>query len=58
MKDFQAVANTMKISKKTLDYYYLELRTAEYFGFDFKAHLTQRMGFLRSFIEAETEKFY
>lgn len=41
----------MGISKKTLDYYYLELRTAEFFGFDFDTNLDQRMGFLRTFIE-------
>jgi len=29
----------MGVSKKTLDYYFLEFRTAEFFGFDFDAHL-------------------
>lgn len=47
----------MGVSKKTLDYYFLEFRTAEFFGFDFDAHLDQRMGYLRSFIEEQTEEF-
>ncbi|KAL4468489.1 hypothetical protein ABPG74_004992 [Tetrahymena malaccensis] len=57
VKDLQEVAKDMGISKKTLDYYYLELRTAEFFNFDFDQHLNQRMGFLRQFIEDETKKF-
>ncbi|KAL4496116.1 hypothetical protein ABPG72_015538 [Tetrahymena utriculariae] len=56
-KDYQSVANEIGISKKTLDYYYLELRTAEYFCFDFDRNLDKKMGILREYIQ-ESKKIF
>ncbi len=46
-------AKVVGISKKSLDDYYLIVRTGELFGFDFSLHLHHKMGELRSF----TRKF-
>ncbi|EAR90636.2 hypothetical protein TTHERM_00123860 (macronuclear) [Tetrahymena thermophila SB210] len=56
-KDYQSVADEIGISKKTLDYYYLELRTAEYFCFDFDSNLDKKMGILRDYIQESKKNF-
>ena len=39
------------ISKKSLDDYYYQLKLGEKFGFDFRGHLLDRIGVLRTFIK-------
>lgn len=53
VKGLQEVANELNISKKVLDYYFQELRTAEFFGFDFDGNLGNKMGVLRKFIDEQ-----
>ncbi|KAL4468491.1 hypothetical protein ABPG74_004994 [Tetrahymena malaccensis] len=53
VKGLQEVADELNISKKVLDYYFQELRTAEFFGFDFDSNLGNKMGVLRKYIDEQ-----
>jgi hypothetical protein len=39
------------ISKKSLDDYYYQLRLGEKYDFDFKIHMNEKVGVLRTFIK-------
>lgn len=39
------------LPKKSLDDYFYQLRLGEKFGFDFKAHLFDKIGLLRNFLK-------
>ncbi|KAL4479841.1 hypothetical protein ABPG74_020357 [Tetrahymena malaccensis] len=50
MISLEVVANEAKqCKKKTLDYYFLELRKAEQYNFNFSQKLNEKMGMLRQF---------
>ena len=49
-------AKTMKISKKSLDDYFLQLRLGELYGFDFSKNLNKGVGILRSYIKEKSNK--
>ena len=49
-------AAKVKVSKKSLDDYLLQLRFGKKFGFDFEAHRDSKVGVLRSFVKDEKEK--
>lgn len=45
------------ISKKSLDDYYYQLRLGQKYDFDFKLHLNQKVGVLRTYIkDVKTKK--
>jgi hypothetical protein len=44
-------ANKVKISKKTLDDYLLQIRCGKRYGFDFNKYQDERIGKLRSFVK-------
>jgi len=44
-------ANKVKVSKKSLDDYLLQLRFGKKFGFDFEKHRNSKVGVLRSFVK-------
>ena len=47
---YEKVALTNKLcKKKTLDYFFLELRKAEGYGYDFASNLDSKMGHVRMF---------
>lgn len=54
--NLDVAAKMIGISRKTLDDYFLQLRRAESFGFDFQAHQDDKMGVLRKFVK-EHQKF-
>ncbi|KAL4496117.1 hypothetical protein ABPG72_015539 [Tetrahymena utriculariae] len=56
-RDLQEVAEEIGLSKKVLDYYFLELRTAEFFGFDFDSNLEQKFGKIRKFNNSHKQQF-
>jgi len=56
-RDLQTIAQDLGFSKKVLDYYYLELRTAEFFGFEFNLHLDKKFGMIRRYNHAEKQVF-
>ena len=43
-------AKKVKISKKSLDDYLMQLRQAKKFGFDFESHAHQKVGVIRAFV--------
>lgn len=45
-------ANSVGISKKSLDDYFCQLRLGQKYGFDFKANLDNKIGELRAFVKA------
>lgn len=47
---YEKVASLNKLcKKKTLDYFFLELRKAELYGYDFSSNLHYKMGHIRLF---------
>ena len=46
----------MKISKKSLDDYLMQLRSAKKFGFDFDRHNNDKVGVIRSFVRKKKEE--
>ncbi|KAL4468501.1 hypothetical protein ABPG74_005004 [Tetrahymena malaccensis] len=56
-RDLQEIAEEIGLSKKVLDYYFLELRTAEFFGFDFDSNLEQKFGKIRKFNNSHKQQF-
>ncbi|KAL4509399.1 hypothetical protein ABPG72_018330 [Tetrahymena utriculariae] len=58
MISLEVVANEAKqCKKKTLDYYFLELRKAEQYNFNFSERLNEKMGMLRQFNQDMQKKF-
>ena len=49
-------AKKVKISRKTLDDYLLQLRLAKKFGFDFDKHNNDKVGVIRSFVRKKKEE--
>lgn len=49
--NLQEAAEVVGISKKSLDDYYYQLRLGEKYDFDFKSHLMDRIGVLRTYIK-------
>ena len=49
-------ANVVRISRKTLDDYNLQMRRARELGFDFSKHLHDKMGVLRKFVKQKSEE--
>ena len=45
------------ISKKSLDDYYYQLRLGEKYEFDFKSHLMDRIGVLRTYIKEKKNEY-
>lgn len=48
-------AAKVKVSKKSLDDYLLQLRFGKKFGFDFEKHRDSKVGVLRSFVKEQKE---
>ena len=46
----EEAADKVKISKKSLDDYLMQLRSAKRFGFDFASHNDDKVGVIRSFV--------
>ena len=46
----EEAAEKVKISKKSLDDYLMQLRSAKKFGFDFAKHSGEKVGVIRSFV--------
>ena len=46
----EEAAEKVKISKKSLDDYLMQLRCAKKFGFDFTKHNDEKVGVIRSFV--------
>lgn len=44
-------ARTVKISKKSLDDYLLQLRSGREFGFNFQEHKDDKVGILRAYVK-------
>ncbi len=49
-------AAKVKVSKKSLDDYLLQLRFGKKFGFDFQKHKESKVGALRLFVKQEKMK--
>ena len=49
-------AAKVKVSKKSLDDYLLQLRFGKKFGFDFEQHRESKVGVLRSFVKGEKDQ--
>ena len=47
----EEAAEKVKISKKSLDDYLMQLRCAKKFGFDFARHSGEKVGVIRSFVK-------
>ena len=46
----------VQISKKSLDDYLMQLRSAKKFGFDFEKHNNDKVGVIRSFVRKKKEE--
>ena len=49
-------AEKVQISKKSLDDYLMQLRSAKKFGFDFSSHNDDKVGVIRSFVRKKKEE--
>ena len=52
----EIAAQLVGISKKTLDDYLYQLKSAKKYGFNFNFHINDKIGVLRSFVRREKEK--
>lgn len=52
----EEAAIKVKISKKSLDDYLMQLRSAKKFGFDFDKHNNDKVGVIRSFVRKKKEE--
>ena len=52
----EEAAQKVKISKKSLDDYLMQLRSAKKFGFDFDANIREKVGKIRSFVRQKKEE--
>ena len=46
----------VQISKKSLDDYLMQLRSAKKFGFDFDKHYNDKVGVIRSFVRSKKQE--
>ena len=46
----EEAATKVQISKKSLDDYLMQLRSAKKYGFDFDKHIREKVGVIRSFV--------
>lgn len=49
-------AQKVKLSRKTLDDYFAQIRRGRELGFDFEANSKAKMGMLRQFVKANKKK--
>ena len=52
----EEAAQRVKISKKSLDDYLMQLRSAKKFGFDFEKHSHEKVGTIRAFVRKKKEE--
>jgi len=52
----EEAAQRVKISKKSLDDYLMQLRSAKKFGFDFEKHSQDKVGTIRAFVRKKKEE--
>lgn len=52
----EEAAQKVKISKKSLDDYLMQLRSAKKFGFNFERHNNDKVGVIRSFVRKKKEE--
>lgn len=52
----EEAAQKVKISKKSLDDYLMQLRSAKKFGFDFEKHSGEKVGVIRSFVRKKKDE--
>lgn len=52
----EEAAQKVKISKKSLDDYLMQLRSAKKFGFNFDGHNNDKVGVIRSFVRRKKEE--
>lgn len=52
----EEAAQKVKISKKSLDDYLMQLRSAKKFGFNFEKHNNDKVGVIRSFVRKKKEE--
>ena len=52
----EEAAQKVQISKKSLDDYLMQLRSAKKFGFDFSIHYQEKVGVIRSFVRKHKEE--
>lgn len=52
----EEAAQKVKISKKSLDDYLMQLRSAKKFGFDFERHSKEKVGVIRSFVRKKKDE--
>lgn len=52
----EEAAQKVKISKKSLDDYLMQLRSAKKFGFDFDKYNNDKVGVIRSFVRKKKEE--
>jgi hypothetical protein len=52
----EEAAQKVKISKKSLDDYLMQLRSAKKFGFDFESNSHEKVGKIRSFVKKKKEE--
>ena len=52
----EEAAQRVKISKKSLDDYLMQLRSAKKFGFDFESHSQDKVGTIRAFVRKKKEE--
>ena len=53
----EEAAHKVKISKKSLDDYLMQLRSAKKFGFDFKTHSGEKVGVIRCFVRKKKDEY-
>ena len=52
----EEAAVKVQISKKSLDDYLMQLRSAKKFGFDFDKHYNDKVGVIRSFVRSKKQE--
>lgn len=52
----EEAAQRVKISKKSLDDYLMQLRSAKKFGFDFESHAQDKVGTIRAFVRKKKDE--
>ena len=52
----EEAAQRVKISKKSLDDYLMQLRSAKKYGFEFEKHTQDKVGIIRSFVRKKKEE--
>lgn len=52
----EEAAQRVSISKKSLDDYLMQLRSAKRFGFDFEKHAQMKVGVIRSFVRKKKDE--